>query len=686
MPVGGRAGADLGRLKLQQIQRQLELDDRPPLPPQQPPVGVGRLKLQQIQRQLEADDGASFRPLGSARRASVDDPARAPPPPGAAPPPSLPSARRTFEAAGAALIGALTPRHSEGLLTPRRAEGPLVPRHRVLSEEPLRSFPRDAPAYPGAAPCKSSSSSSSGGCNGGTPSVMPHSARGPRHVQAGGSVGELEDLSVFVNGDDGMNHLKGMGGFGDVAPVRIASNGDGPLVCIVTAGGQLKCCCSVSPHALPWTFPLKVLVSEVAVGSSHTALITNQGGLFEAHGAAMQKWSFQEKCSHRRFCAVACGDAHTMAAALPCNSSRDGSPLGNIGKDDRPRWPGTPCEMFTWGTGKAGQLGLGWPVRNVLVPKPVPGLALVCGPLACGMHHSLVAGVEGCGRDEASLHSFGWTEHGRLGDCPEARVEGRVQALPSRVSLPSQEGTIRLLAAGAQHTVVVTCSGALWSFGSNEFGQLGCASAPSWTRTPQRMELPSHALGHVTRVSCGTTSTIAVTSVGDVLSWGGFALSGKQLRQDHVESAVLAGGFPVLLVRNGQLTAGAARSAAEQRRRQHEEQRRAAAEEAKAKADAAREREGQAVLEAEAEVQRMQMEMIAAAQANILRVAEAEALVERVRRLRAEDEQRTLKLAEQREQERRRELEAQERARQERLLLERLLEEAAAAAARGRAA
>ena len=56
-------------------------------------------------------------------------------------------------------------------------------------------------------------------------------------------------------------------------------------------------------------------------------------------------------------------------------------------------------------------------------------------------------------------------------ESPREEVHGRASA--TQISLPERAGTVTLVAAGAQHSVVATSSGTLWSFGSNEFGQLG---------------------------------------------------------------------------------------------------------------------------------------------------------------------------------------------------------------------
>eukprot|EP00240_Pyramimonas_obovata_P007559 CAMPEP_0118956074 /NCGR_PEP_ID=MMETSP1169-20130426/61027_1 /TAXON_ID=36882 /ORGANISM="Pyramimonas obovata, Strain CCMP722" /LENGTH=183 /DNA_ID=CAMNT_0006904035 /DNA_START=68 /DNA_END=615 /DNA_ORIENTATION=+ len=75
---------------------------------------------------------------------------------------------------------------------------------------------------------------------------------------------------------------------------------------------------------------------------------------------------------------------------------------------------------------------------------------------------------------------------------------------------------------GWEHTVVLDVDGAVHSWGSNEFGQLGDGSEES-RRDPQKV----HSLEgeKVTQVACGAHSTAAVTSSGDVMVWGRHTLS-----------------------------------------------------------------------------------------------------------------------------------------------------------------
>jgi len=426
---------------------------------------------------------------------------------------------------------------------------------------------------------------------------------------------------VVVGSDSCFRRLAGSAGFADVAPVLLACGCDGPWVFMVTAGGQVLCSSSGAPHELPRALPWKVPVNVLAVGTAHAVVIAADGRLFEARGQQPHRWALQPKLPQRRFFLAACGDGHVLAVAYSSPEA--------LGSQLAEGMEGTG-EVFSWGTGRAGQLGLGRPVPHVPDPRPVPRLGFTAGPIACGMHHSLVA-VQQRTQESVSLMSFGWAEHGRLGEIASSREAGYARSSPLEVALPSEGGGVTLIGAGAQHSVAVLASGEMWSFGSNEFGQLGTTGV-SWTRTPVRVELPPQTMGRVARLVCGLTSTVAITFGGEVLCWGSVVVSGDVGRHGLAEDAAFVSGLLVLLVRCSGLSATEARRAAQQRLRQRLQ----AAEEAELEAQTRRAaakaaevaEEVAAAQRAQEEVERRRSQEMAAAALEECRLAEARARAE----------------------------------------------------------
>lgn len=77
------------------------------------------------------------------------------------------------------------------------------------------------------------------------------------------------------------------------------------------------------------------------------------------------------------------------------------------------------------------------------------------------------------------------------------------------------------VACGYTHTVVLTASGELYSWGLGEYGQLGTGDV--YQPLPARVQLPSDALcapDQLTRVYCGAFHSIATTEKRVMFAWG----------------------------------------------------------------------------------------------------------------------------------------------------------------------
>jgi alpha-tubulin suppressor-like RCC1 family protein len=104
----------------------------------------------------------------------------------------------------------------------------------------------------------------------------------------------------------------------------------------------------------------------------------------------------------------------------------------------------------------------------------------------------------------------------------------KIAGLPDPATDPAIE-----VATGREATCVLTKSGAVWCFGSNEAGMLGHAPAsdPICTKgtspnpptgrcsaSPQRVTLPAGVV--ITQISMGTVNACALASTGDLYCWG----------------------------------------------------------------------------------------------------------------------------------------------------------------------
>ncbi|KAL3523858.1 hypothetical protein ACH5RR_016692 [Cinchona calisaya] len=211
-----------------------------------------------------------------------------------------------------------------------------------------------------------------------------------------------------------------------------------------------------------------------------------------------------------RIAAVAAGGRHTLA-------------LSDTG------------QVWGWGYGGEGQLGLGSRIRMVSSPHPVPciestslgkdrAMALSRGNMASEGHSfripgSYVKGIACGGRhsavitDGGALLTFGW---GLYGQCGQGSTDDELS--PTCVS--SLLGiTIEGVAAGLWHTVCISADGDVYTFGGNQFGQLGTGSDQAET-LPRLLEAPSLENVHAKIVSCGARHSAIVTEEGKVFCWG----------------------------------------------------------------------------------------------------------------------------------------------------------------------
>jgi alpha-tubulin suppressor-like RCC1 family protein len=131
-------------------------------------------------------------------------------------------------------------------------------------------------------------------------------------------------------------------------------------------------------------------------------------------------------------------------------------------------------KVYSWGYGPEGQLGLG-DEENRPAPTEIPALQGIVG-VGCGLDHSVVL------------------------DCTYYYIEFSFSNHPLNDMVP------RLALGG------------FWSFGRNDLGQLGIGRTEELIPRPVRGEV----LGvKFVKVACGGAHSVALSSSGVLYSWGG---------------------------------------------------------------------------------------------------------------------------------------------------------------------
>ncbi|XP_017400590.1 E3 ISG15--protein ligase HERC5 isoform X2 [Cebus imitator] len=168
-------------------------------------------------------------------------------------------------------------------------------------------------------------------------------------------------------------------------------------------------------------------------------------------------------------------------------------------------------ELFAWGQNLHGQLGVGRKFPSTTTPQIVEHLAgIPLAQISAGEAHSMALSMSG------NIYSWGKNEFGQLGlDHTESKDS------PSLIeALDNQK--VEFLACGGSHTALLTQDGLLFTFGAGKHGQLGHNSTQNELRPCLVAELAGNK---VTQIACGRWHTLAyVSDLGKVFSFG----SGKE--------------------------------------------------------------------------------------------------------------------------------------------------------------
>eukprot|EP01029_Cantina_marsupialis_P009516 TRINITY_DN220_c1_g6_i1.p1 TRINITY_DN220_c1_g6~~TRINITY_DN220_c1_g6_i1.p1 ORF type:complete len:1456 (+),score=457.57 TRINITY_DN220_c1_g6_i1:284-4369(+) len=193
---------------------------------------------------------------------------------------------------------------------------------------------------------------------------------------------------------------------------------------------------------------------------------------------------------------ISCGPSH--CAAVCRSSSGDG--------------------LYTWGKGSYGRLGHG-NERSQLEPKRVDALKRVSvKTVSCGEDFTC------CADNNCQIWTFG---NNCAHQCGIGSNEPSIIVTPRKIALKrlvdqdsAVKDSIRSVACGLTHSLILLESGCVFSFGNGEVGQLGaCATVHSLpTKVPMSHKLASG--DKIVSICTGRRHCIAVSQYQTVLAWG----------------------------------------------------------------------------------------------------------------------------------------------------------------------
>jgi alpha-tubulin suppressor-like RCC1 family protein len=172
---------------------------------------------------------------------------------------------------------------------------------------------------------------------------------------------------------------------------------------------------------------------------------------------------------------------------------------------------GAAKEVFVWGAGSYGALGLGDASRDCLVPTLVPELRDIAA-VDGGYQSSFALGIDG------SLVSWGYNGEGQLGHGDRVH-----RLLPTVVETLGPEAGRRVVdvAAGFYHCLALTTEGSIYSWGNGGHGKLGDGDGTDHdVHVPTRIVDALEGVHKAVRVAAGDYHSMAVTDTGQLLTWG----------------------------------------------------------------------------------------------------------------------------------------------------------------------
>uniref|UniRef100_A0A182JTG2 HECT domain-containing protein n=1 Tax=Anopheles christyi TaxID=43041 RepID=A0A182JTG2_9DIPT len=117
-----------------------------------------------------------------------------------------------------------------------------------------------------------------------------------------------------------------------------------------------------------------------------------------------------------------------------------------------------------------------------------------------------------------AIYCWGNTAHGELG---LGGIEEEQVMVPRKMDWSHAE-EVAQAACGTSHTLFLTKEGKMYACGNNDHGQLGHDIETLPNKRPQLLTTLDNYI--ITRISCGTAHSLALTNWGQVFSWGSNAV------------------------------------------------------------------------------------------------------------------------------------------------------------------
>lgn len=174
---------------------------------------------------------------------------------------------------------------------------------------------------------------------------------------------------------------------------------------------------------------------------------------------------------------------------------------------------GSTGEVYSFGFPKYGRLGHGDEAYQRL-PKRIDALKdhRVTQITTFGAHSGVLT-------DKAQVWMWGSGKDGRLG-----QGDDKNHSIPVKVTFPDSSQKVTQLVCGFDFTTALTNQGQLYTWGSNQYGQLGRGDRDP-RKIPERVtqleeQTSGMTLPKITKVGCGVHHMGAISENGELMMWG----------------------------------------------------------------------------------------------------------------------------------------------------------------------
>jgi alpha-tubulin suppressor-like RCC1 family protein len=167
-------------------------------------------------------------------------------------------------------------------------------------------------------------------------------------------------------------------------------------------------------------------------------------------------------------------------------------------------------KIFCWGSNNWGLLGIGSEENRHY--KPIANLHLnneIFIDICCGFGHSLVLTTFG------EVYSWGSNNFGQIGnECNDNQIT------PFKVN-GFRGKKVSMISCGSHHSLALTECGQVYSWGRNEFGQLGLRNTIQ-TNKPNLVKIvdENNYTIIIEKISCGTAHSLLLSTYGDIYLFG----------------------------------------------------------------------------------------------------------------------------------------------------------------------